>query len=376
MACSIFSPRKPLCSDRHEGVTKENRNVTYATPLSSPLPPPPLLFSLLPGQLIAADRYPKQCTRLGRQCDYSHKVIFKDETPKVINRYVEVEDVTAEQWDREWDAMRRRSHAEEKVLATTHRWSLADSLRVRDDDVLPPFATLTTDEDRQKKAAYRPPGTYFIVATPSSFAELDEYRQPPAGYNAHPLTLFNELVPGPIDASDDQRQLGVWMAPIRERYQARRDFHSGYGPAPATDISVDPETLILGTIEESPHRLAQWSLVSSPSADFSGPDTSSPQSPQLRAVPHGADHLHITPEQYPRHDQPDHPQLGGDEERLIAHYRTYVRRHLIQVQRDPAGGTADMAGEPDLLEQEAAQFPPVSQDFRGRGGMRWVGRTG
>lgn len=43
-------------------------------------------------------------------------------------------------------------------------------------DTLPPFATLTNDEDRERKALLRKLGTYHVVVNPASFAELDEYK--------------------------------------------------------------------------------------------------------------------------------------------------------------------------------------------------------
>lgn len=41
---------------------------------------------------------------------------------------------------------------------------------------MPPFSTLTTDEDRERKAEATGPGQYFVLANPGSFASLPEYR--------------------------------------------------------------------------------------------------------------------------------------------------------------------------------------------------------
>jgi len=43
------------------------------------------------------------------------------------------------------------------------------------EDSLPPFAALTTDEEREKKAELRNPGTYHVVVNPRSFVSLSEY---------------------------------------------------------------------------------------------------------------------------------------------------------------------------------------------------------
>jgi hypothetical protein len=44
-------------------------------------------------------------------------------------------------------------------------------------DSLPPFTSLSTEEDWQRKAEHRPPGTYYVVANSSSFSDVEEYRQ-------------------------------------------------------------------------------------------------------------------------------------------------------------------------------------------------------
>lgn len=48
--------------------------------------------------------------------------------------------------------------------------------RSETDDPLPPFQTLTTDEDRERKAETRDPGSYYVLTNPDSFASLPEYR--------------------------------------------------------------------------------------------------------------------------------------------------------------------------------------------------------
>lgn len=46
-------------------------------------------------------------------------------------------------------------------------------------DDLPPFASLTTDEDREKKAVQYSPGTYNVVLNQDSFQNLPEYTDDP-----------------------------------------------------------------------------------------------------------------------------------------------------------------------------------------------------
>lgn len=49
------------------------------------------------------------------------------------------------------------------------------------EDILPPFSTLTTDDERERKAESRDPGTFVVVANLTSFADLPEYRDESLG---------------------------------------------------------------------------------------------------------------------------------------------------------------------------------------------------
>ena len=50
-------------------------------------------------------------------------------------------------------------------------------LSPKDKDVLPSFSSLTNDDDREKKAEFKPLGTYNVVVNPASFVQLEEYRE-------------------------------------------------------------------------------------------------------------------------------------------------------------------------------------------------------
>tara|TARA_B100000929_G_C15200866_1_gene315729 strand:- start:241 stop:495 length:255 start_codon:yes stop_codon:yes gene_type:complete len=75
--------------------------------------------------------------------------------------------------------------------------------------MLPPFSTLTTDDEREEKAQSRDPGTFVVVANLTSFADLPEYQ----GENLHQGTTNSEyegvnidptsLVGGIIDEVND-----------------------------------------------------------------------------------------------------------------------------------------------------------------------------
>ena len=44
-------------------------------------------------------------------------------------------------------------------------------------DTYPSFQDLGSDDDRERKARFQAPGTYFVVATPDSFSDLPDYRK-------------------------------------------------------------------------------------------------------------------------------------------------------------------------------------------------------
>ncbi|KAI9674507.1 MAG: hypothetical protein M1817_001845 [Caeruleum heppii] len=86
-------------------------------------------------------------------CDYNPRVTFRDDTPRVVDRYAG----GSSAWERQ---------------SSSREGSRSRS----GDDVLPPFSDLRTDEDRERKAESRQAGTFHVVAVPDSFSALPEYR--------------------------------------------------------------------------------------------------------------------------------------------------------------------------------------------------------
>ncbi|KAF8866465.1 hypothetical protein BDZ45DRAFT_273651 [Acephala macrosclerotiorum] len=99
----------------------------------------------------------RQCVRLGHECDYNPRLSFRNDTARIVERVQVVSIVGRSVWNNNTsNAERRCSHGGE--------------------DLLPPFQTLTTDEERERKAELHQPGTYHVIAIPRSFESLLEYR--------------------------------------------------------------------------------------------------------------------------------------------------------------------------------------------------------
>ncbi|MCJ1401685.1 hypothetical protein MMC11_004902 [Xylographa trunciseda] len=249
-----------------------------------------------------------QCTRLGHECDYSHKVAFKDETSKVVDKYLGSNRPRIPPWN----------PAAELYKGKEPRPPAAS-------DLLAPFTTLTNDEERQNKAEYQRPGTYFVVAIPSSFVDLEDYRNSGDDPPERSSTVFGDSTQGV-----------------------------------AANIAVDTETLILGTFEEHAQTSALWSLPESSSLVGRDYNNVSPQITSFTRFPSDPDRLRVSPSLLPEAPQPIDISSAGQEERLLLHYRNFVRKHLVQIRREnPDASTGDSGLGPDLFEQEASTFPPL-----------------
>ncbi|MCJ1282031.1 hypothetical protein MMC26_001354 [Xylographa opegraphella] len=249
-----------------------------------------------------------QCARLGHECDYSHKVAFKDETSKVVDKYLGSNRPRIPPWN---PAAEPDSDNEPRPSAAI--------------DTLGAFATLTNDEERQRKAEYRRPGTYFIVATPSSFLGLEEYRN-----------TSNEPPERSSTAFDDSTQTVT------------------------ANIALDAETIILGTFEDHPQQPAAWSLPALSNLGGHDYDDASPQTPSFPRFPSNLDGLRASPSSLVETTQLSSTPSARQEERLLQHYRSFVRRHVVQIRRvNPDVSTGDSGFGPDLFEQEASNFAPL-----------------
>ena len=198
-----------------------------------------------------------------------------------------------------------------------------ESLHVEEEeDHLPAFTALTNDEDWQEKAEYQPPGTYFVVAIPDSFADVEEYRAPR-------VDQYEERSNTPPDSCD-------------------------YSTGDIPNIFVDSETLILGVFEENSRRPA--SNTDPALTRRSESITSSSPSPKRRAFDYDPEDPNQTPKIMVRRMTDNEPSDFSDST-LTYHYRTFVRQHLVQLHRNPGTSSPQVQ---DAFEREAATFPPVS----------------
>lgn len=87
----------------------------------------------------------------------THRLSFKDDTPRVIGKVGLARPRRGPVWHH-------------SVPPTFGRRCIT----VYREDSLPPFSVLTNDEDREAKAESRIAGTYFVVANPDSFGEYKD----------------------------------------------------------------------------------------------------------------------------------------------------------------------------------------------------------
>jgi hypothetical protein len=270
---------------------------------------------------------PQQCIRLSHTCDYSNKVVFKDETRKVVDKYLGPSQGRGDNWDR-----RSFKHAETTIAdyPTTAAAELNEDEESAsaDEDVLPNFTTLTNDEDWQKKAVHQPPGTYYVVANPTSFQNLEEYNR----------------------GRDDSRNRSAHSSSHRDPMSQSSE-----------NIVVDPKTIVLGTFEEESLRTSQWSLASPTERSAATSNPSPAPSPALSTFTQSLGNLSVSAPQPLQQGQRTAANPTEQEARLLRHYKSFVRQHIVQIHyhedsRDASGRPIQYA---DLFEREAANFPPV-----------------
>ncbi|KAK3715258.1 hypothetical protein LTR37_007225 [Vermiconidia calcicola] len=207
------------------------------------------------------------------------------------------------------------------------RQSPSDSPGPRHDDDLPPFAVLTTDDDRERKAETRRPGTFGVVVTPESFSELPEY----AGTSSSP----------------DSRRMSV---------QSQTSSFSNNNSSLGRSLSrgrTDPNVVVLDRFED----------VSSTSA---GPFRI-PSPARRPSLPDGLQYLTIStsslPTFSPSSSSPSAtpsltPGLRPDNH-FISHFRHYVLPLLVQPQIGASTNDVLTDSTRDMFEVEALRFPPL-----------------
>jgi hypothetical protein len=173
------------------------------------------------------------------------------------------------------------------------------------EDILPPFAHLINDEQREQKAALHEPGTFIVVANHNTFSSLPEYRT-------------NDKVSGEfISVTDDSISVEPYIVlePNSIILQKFEEGGEGYEPSPASNPSIPNQ--------ESPYS-------QSSGASRLIPETGSNR---CTAQPEGT-HL-------------NHPENA----RLLDHYRKVLARQLCPL--------SDWVDGQDLFERYARDYAPV-----------------
>ncbi|KAI9717547.1 MAG: hypothetical protein M1812_004688 [Candelaria pacifica] len=217
------------------------------------------------------------------------------------------------------------------VSARSHSRESSQSRSTR--DALPPFATLTNDDDREKKAESQDPGTFNVIVNPDSFLGLPEYSDSGS--------------PAPLEISAARHDAG------------QRINHTNLEARPYRDQVRDPNIVVLRKFEDSGKRLSTlpWQSQSQPKSSKSS------VSPLLSSagVSRHTDDLEVSDESRSDRSMIEIARRGGKDAKLLEHYRGFVWRQVIQIHRHrvsrPAG--AGVNADVDAFEEEAGTFPPL-----------------
>ncbi|KAK5110806.1 hypothetical protein LTR62_005517 [Meristemomyces frigidus] len=201
--------------------------------------------------------------------------------------------------------------------------ALQDStaLVARRGDDLPAFAALTSDEDRERKAETRPPGTFSVITVPESFSNLPEY------------AAFAQAISG-----------------RRPSTQSTQDSVASPTSSDSRSItSLDVNTVVLDRFEDA---------ISPTSSSF--PPVTSLRSP---GIPAALQRLSISAP-VPISTVTPGPILSQahsrSDQQLVAHFRQHIAPRLLQPVVDNTVTSQLVHGSTrDLFLLESARFTPL-----------------
>ncbi|KAI9759436.1 MAG: hypothetical protein M4579_002350 [Chaenotheca gracillima] len=195
------------------------------------------------------------------------------------------------------------------------------------EDSLPPFPTLMTDEDRERKAESYDPGTYHVIVNPESFAGLPEYSED------DPASEFGS---GDTEVS--------------------HSFHeSASSSSPSVELTGDSNVVILRKFEDPSRRPSAYVQTRSASRSPVPVQSSRANVSPLRSrstleeVFTGINALE------------EAPQISADW-RLASYYRSFVSRRVIGVHQSGMTSVSheDQTQQGDAYEAVASSFRPLS----------------
>lgn len=193
-------------------------------------------------------------------------------------------------------------------------------------DDLPPFANLTTDEDRERKAERMSPGTYNVVVNPESFQHMPEY-------------------------SDDPDIKSLRLSPLRRGSLAASlaSSLSKESPIDAASVSGDPNIVVLPRFEDTTRRATvQWRDPKPPTSPLLASSKIKIEEEETSADPPSARRTTITALQH-----------EGQDSKYMVQFRNVVWKQLVQAEPGDMGVSAGASSSADIMEEVAAQFPPL-----------------
>jgi hypothetical protein len=196
------------------------------------------------------------------------------------------------------------------------------SLRPASDrqDRLPAFSALTNDDDRERKAELQRPGTFSVVVTPGSFADLPEYAA--VTYTTLSRRTSGRSVKSTI-TSPDAGSMDPNIV-ILEKFQEA--LTSPLAGPYAVILPVDKRTSLPDTLQNMTLAPAQFFPLTQ--------SVSEPASPQTR--------------------------MTAAEVRLVLHFRHYIVQRLVPPVYDGLITNSSSPGSTrDIFEIESARFKPL-----------------
>ncbi|KAK4996284.1 hypothetical protein LTR66_004082 [Elasticomyces elasticus] len=184
---------------------------------------------------------------------------------------------------------------------------------------------LSSDEERERKAEYRDPGTFNVVLNLQSFVNLPEYTDPTSTRNRRSsVQSIGSHMPGVLPGTE------------------------------STVTPIDPNTVLLRRFEDA------TTTSTSPSI----PGSSSTQTPLQSSLPETMPPM--TPIQTFTSNVTGTASFdaaiaqNGPDARYLVHYRTFVVRQLALFFSNERNGSQQAFGQRyDMFEEEAARFPPL-----------------
>lgn len=272
------------------------------------------------------------CTRLGHRCDYNPRLSFKDDTPRVVEKMQHLTGQAKGVWDRKCSQFLNLLSGSDAVELLSRLYD-SQVARPPRHDFLPPFSRLTNDEDREKKAEFRAPGSYNVIITPSSLAGLEEYKT----------------------TEDDEE------TPVTAGSKGSKNPSTSFRSADLESNIItfrDPDVVMLRVFEDNTKKI---SSPMSSSSRFGVSSSSSLTSPSSSHYFQRTDMFMLPSQNTP---PPLTHEISPQDSRdwpLICHYRNLLSRHLFHVHRGsitpPLASGAFFTQE--LFERTVATFPPV-----------------